>query len=53
MSENRKPGYYWVKFYNHEKRRVLIWNDGKFHGFPCDVVHDEIEDVHEIAIVES
>ncbi len=49
---DREKGYYWIKFYNHEKQRILYWNGDSFEGFKSDFVHDEIEEVNESRIKE-
>lgn len=40
-----EKGYYWVKFYNHRRRRILYWTGEHFQGFPEDRADDEIEAV--------
>jgi hypothetical protein len=37
-------GYYIVKFYNHDRKKILYWNGESWEGFKSDpMIHDEIE----------
>jgi len=37
-------GYYWVKFYNHDKQMIMYFNGLHFESFKSDEVpHDEID----------
>lgn len=39
-----KKGYYSVKFYNHERHKIMFWNGKAWESFPSDeFIHDEIE----------
>lgn len=44
---DRIGGYYWVKFYNHEKPIIMFWNGHSFESFRSDFINDEIEEVNE------
>ena len=47
--KNIKKGYYWVKFYNHERKQIMLFNGKRFEGFKSDVfIHDEIENYESI-----
>jgi hypothetical protein len=43
----RTVGYYWVKFYNHEKEIIMFWNGFGFESFRSQFIHDEIESINE------
>jgi hypothetical protein len=43
-SQDITKGYYWVKFYNHEEKQIMLFNGKNFEGFKSDrFIHDEIE----------
>lgn len=44
-----KIGYYWVKFYNHNRLQMMYFNGSNFEGFKSDIfIHDEIESYIEV-----
>ncbi len=54
MEEQIEKGYYWVKFYNHAKKQIMLFNGKNFEGFKSDQfinMHDEIESYEIISII--
>ena len=44
MDAKIKGSYYWVKFYNHNREQLMLFNGTNFEGFKSDeFAHDEIE----------
>jgi hypothetical protein len=44
MKTQIEKAYYWVKFYNHDKKLIMLFNGKNFEGFKSDqFIGDEIE----------
>lgn len=48
-NKEKIEGYYVVKFYNHKKTMILLWNGKQFEKFQGDAtINDEIESYKEL-----
>ena len=53
MKELEK-GYYWVGFYNHDKKQIMLFNGKNFEGFKSDrFINDEIESYEKIQYIKE